>query len=114
MRALLGTLDSTSRATSYLMGGLAVILAIAVLMTSSSPTDIASWAREVLGWTFVGLLGGLVFLALFVLLMIWLLPRIYRALRSAGRRLRAWVAGETTQGGERGSRGRPGPAPRRD
>ena len=65
MRALLGTLDSTSRATSYLMGGLAVILAVAVLMTSSSITDIASWAREVLGWTFVGLLGGLVFLALF-------------------------------------------------
>ena len=65
MRALLGTLDSTSRATSYLMGGLAVILAIAVLMTSSSIADIAAWAREVLGWTFVGLLGGLVFLALF-------------------------------------------------
>lgn len=65
MRALLGTLDSTSRATSYLMGGLAVILAIAVLMTSSSVTDIATWARDVLGWTFVGLLAGLVFLALF-------------------------------------------------
>ncbi|MBT5048600.1 MAG: hypothetical protein HOM58_08850 [Rhodospirillaceae bacterium] len=65
MRALLGTLDSTSRATSYLMGGLAVILAIAVLMTSSSVTDIAGWAREVLGWTFVALLGSLVFLALF-------------------------------------------------
>jgi hypothetical protein len=65
MRALLGTLDSTSRATSYLVGGLTLILAIAVLMTSSSVTDIATWAREVLGWTFVGLLGSLVFLALF-------------------------------------------------
>ena len=47
------------------MGALAVILAVAVLMTSSNITDIANWAREVLGWTFVGLLGGLVFLALF-------------------------------------------------
>ncbi len=65
MRALLGTLDSTSRATSYMMGALAVALAVAVLMTSSSVTDIANWAREVLGWSFVVLLTSLVFLALY-------------------------------------------------
>ena len=34
MRALLGTLDSTSRAASYMMGALAVGLAVAVLMTA--------------------------------------------------------------------------------
>jgi len=65
MRALLATLDSGSRATSYLMGALAIALAVAVLATSQSATDIAAWAREVLGWTFVALLAALVFLALF-------------------------------------------------
>lgn len=65
MRALLATLDSTSRATSYLMGALVLALAVAVLATSHSAADIAAWAREVLGWTFVGLLAALVFLALF-------------------------------------------------
>lgn len=65
MRALLATLDSSSRATSYLMGALVVALAVAALVTSQSVTDIAAWAREVLGWTFVGLLASLVFLALF-------------------------------------------------
>ncbi|MHA1108793.1 MAG: hypothetical protein ACTSQV_06720 [Alphaproteobacteria bacterium] len=65
MRALLGTLDSTSRAASYMMGALAVGLAVVVLMTSNSVVDIASWAREVLGWSFVAMLTGLVFLALY-------------------------------------------------
>ena len=65
MRALLGTLDNSSRAVSYMMGALAVALAVAVLMSSASVTDIANWAREVLGWSFVGLLAGLVFLALY-------------------------------------------------
>ena len=65
MRALLGTLDSSSRTVSYLMGGLAVALAVAVIMTSSSVVDIANWAREVLGWSFVVMLTSLVFLALY-------------------------------------------------
>ena len=65
MRAVLAALDGTSRATSYLMGALAIALAVAVLATSHSVTDIAAWAREVLGWSFMGLLATLVFLALF-------------------------------------------------
>jgi hypothetical protein len=65
MRALLGTLDSSSRAVSYMLGALAVALAVAVLMTSNSVVDIAAWAREVLGWSFVALLASLVFLALY-------------------------------------------------
>ncbi len=64
MRSLLAALDSTSRATSYLMGALVLALAVAVLATSQSVTDIAAWAHEVLGWTFVGLLALLMFLAL--------------------------------------------------
>ena len=65
MRSLLGTLDSSSRAMSYMMGALAVALAVTVLMTSNSVTDIAAWAREVLGWSFVVLLASLIFLALY-------------------------------------------------
>lgn len=65
MRALLGTLDSTSRAASYMMGALAVALAVVVLTTSSSVSDITNWAREVLGWSFVLMLTSLVFLALY-------------------------------------------------
>lgn len=65
MRVLLRTLDSSSRAASYMMGALAVALAVAVVVTSTSVTDIANWAREVLGWSFVVLLTSLVFLALF-------------------------------------------------
>ena len=65
MRALLGTLDSSSRAVSYMLGALAVALAVAVLMTSNSVVDIATWAREVLGWSFVTLLASLVFLTLY-------------------------------------------------
>lgn len=65
MRALIGTLDSSSRAISYMLGALAMALAVAVVMTSTSVADIANWAREVLGWFFVVLLTSLVFLALF-------------------------------------------------
>jgi len=65
MRALLGTLDSSSRAASYMMGALAVALAVAVLVTSNSVADIANWVREVLGWSFVAMLTTLVFLALY-------------------------------------------------
>lgn len=65
MRAFIGTLDNSSRAVSYMMGALAVALAVAVLMTSSSVADIANWAREVLGWSFVALLSSLVFLSVY-------------------------------------------------
>jgi hypothetical protein len=48
-----------------MMGGLALALAVAVLMTSNNVSDIANWAREVLGWSFVVILASLVFLALY-------------------------------------------------
>lgn len=65
MWAFLGALDNTSRAASYLMGALAVALAVAVFMTSNSVADIANWLREVLGWSFLVLLTSLVFLVFF-------------------------------------------------
>ena len=65
MSAIFSTFDSSSRAVSYFLGALAVALAIAVCFTSASVSEIAKWAREVLGWSFVILLTGLVLLALF-------------------------------------------------
>ena len=47
------------------LGGIAIVLAIAALITSANASEITDWAREVLGWTFVVLLGTLVFVALF-------------------------------------------------
>ena len=65
MRTVLAALDSTSRATSYLLGAVAIALAVAVLATSYSVSDITAWAQQVLGWSFIGMLAALVFLALF-------------------------------------------------
>ena len=57
--------DTTSRALSYFLGAGAVILAIAVVFTARPAAEIAEWAQNVLGWSFVLLLGSLVFIALF-------------------------------------------------
>jgi opacity protein-like surface antigen len=65
VRAVLHHFDTGSRAVSYLLGGMAVALAVAALFTSASAAEITSWAHEVLGWSFVALLGSLVFVALF-------------------------------------------------
>lgn len=65
MRALVHHFETGSRAVSTLLGGVAIALAVAALFTSASAAEIASWAHEVLGWSFVALLGSLVFVALF-------------------------------------------------
>lgn len=65
MRHALQFADSGSRAVSYLLGGLAVALAVAALITSASTSEITEWVRDVLGWSFVVLLAALVFTALF-------------------------------------------------
>ncbi len=65
MRHALQFVDTGSRAVSYLLGGLAIALAVAALITSSSTREIADWVRDVLGWSFVVLLAALVFTALF-------------------------------------------------
>jgi|TARA_Y100001934_G_scaffold126026_1_gene153257 uncharacterized membrane protein len=63
MRAIAHALGTGSRAASYMLGGLVLALAIAVGTTASNTADIAHWARDVLGITFVTLLGGLIFIA---------------------------------------------------
>ncbi len=65
MQKVLNSLDSGSRAVSFLLGSLAIGLAIAAIATSSSAVEITDWAGEVLGWTFVGLLTTLAFIVLF-------------------------------------------------
>ncbi len=65
MRHALQFVDTGSRAVSYLLGGGAIALAVAALITSSSTGEIADWVRDVLGWSFVVLLASLVFTALF-------------------------------------------------
>lgn len=65
MRTLSTFFDTSSRALSYFLGAGAVILAIAVVFTARPAAEIAEWAQNVLGWSFVLLLGSLVFIALF-------------------------------------------------
>ncbi len=65
MTSLFNLMDTGSRAMSYLLGGIAIVLAMAALITSATASEITNWAREVLGWTFVAMLGTLVFVALF-------------------------------------------------
>ncbi len=65
MATLARHFDTGSRAVSTLLGGMAIALAVAALFTSASAAEITSWAHEVLGWSFVALLGSLVFVALF-------------------------------------------------
>ena len=64
MRGTVDWLSSASQATSYLLGGLVVALALAAYATSMSLTEIATWAQNVLGVTFTLLLGALVFVTL--------------------------------------------------
>ena len=65
MQAMLKTLDTGSRAVSFLLGSLAIGLAFAAMATSHSASEITDWADQVLGWTFVSLLASLIFICLF-------------------------------------------------
>ncbi len=65
MGTVLKTLDTGSRAVSFLLGSLAIGLAFAAMATSSSAAQITDWAGQVLGWTFVFLLASLIFICLF-------------------------------------------------
>ena len=65
MKAVVQVLDTGSRAVTFLLGGTVVVLAIAALTTSVDAADIAAWAEKVFGLTFLALISGLVFTALF-------------------------------------------------
>ncbi|MDH3242224.1 MAG: hypothetical protein OEO83_16345 [Alphaproteobacteria bacterium] len=65
MSAILRTLDTGSRAVSFMLGGLAIALAVAAIASSASAAEISDWAARVLGWSFVLILASLVFVCLF-------------------------------------------------
>ena len=65
MRQTMELMGTASQASSYLIGGLVLLLAVAVLATGAPVSEVTSWAWDVLGLTFAGLLTALVFGALF-------------------------------------------------
>jgi hypothetical protein len=65
MRALLQRADHGLQAVSYVLGGSVLLLAVAVAATSLGPEQIAGWAREVFGLTFLALVGGLILAAVY-------------------------------------------------
>ena len=67
MNAVGRLLGTGSQAASYLLGGAAVVLAVAAVVTSAGAGDVTDWIRDVLGFTFIALLGALVFIVLFCL-----------------------------------------------
>ena len=78
-------LTAASQAISYMLGGLVIVLALGVMITSVSAVEITNWAWDVLGLAFAVLLGGLVFIAL----LSWV--RI-RQFRMKGGAYRPWLA----------------------
>ncbi len=65
MRALVHAFDSGGRAVATFLGAVVVILAVAAMSTSMTAHDVAAWAKQVFGLTFIGLMGGLVFTAFY-------------------------------------------------
>ncbi|MEC7489955.1 MAG: hypothetical protein VYA17_10250 [Pseudomonadota bacterium] len=57
--------STASKTISYLAGAVVIGLALAVMVTAEPLAAITSWAENVLGYSFVFLLGTLVFLVLF-------------------------------------------------
>lgn len=65
MRAVLLALDTGSRAAALMLGGVVLGLAGIALATSWSAGDVAAWANRVFGATFIAIMAGLVFTAVF-------------------------------------------------
>lgn len=65
MRAVLTTISAGGRAFSYGLGILACVLALGVAMTSIAVADIAGWALDVFGVTFIAVYGALSLTVLF-------------------------------------------------
>lgn len=67
MRALVRALGHGSQAASYMLGGLVLVTAFAVVLVSRDVSEIAGWALDVLGIGFLALLAALVYAAFFSL-----------------------------------------------
>ncbi|MBL4907497.1 MAG: hypothetical protein JKX94_08605 [Sneathiella sp.] len=68
MRQFIRNTGHLAQAASYLLGLIAIGAAGAVFLYSKDPLDLADWALNVLGITFISLLCSLVFLSLFCLI----------------------------------------------
>jgi hypothetical protein len=65
MRAqVMAGVDTGSKATAVLLGGVAVALALAVAATSMTPGAVMSWVQDVFGVTFIALFVGLILASL--------------------------------------------------
>ena len=65
MRAqVMAGVDTGSKATAVLLGGIAVALALAVAATSMTPGAMMSWVQDVFGVTFIPLFVGLILASL--------------------------------------------------
>jgi hypothetical protein len=67
MNTLTNMLSQGSRTASYLLGGIVIIAALVVLLQSQNLSIVAGWALDVLGWGFLVLLSGLLFITVFSL-----------------------------------------------
>ncbi len=65
MKAVVQVLDTGSRAVTFLLGGLVVVLAATASITAVDAADIAAWAEKVFGLTFLVLVSGLILTSLF-------------------------------------------------
>ena len=59
------TLDLGSKATSVLLGGTVVVLAVGIAATATSPAEVASWAGRMFGPSFLVLFAGLILASVF-------------------------------------------------
>ena len=61
MAGIARLLSAGSRALSYLLGGAALVLAVAVALTTSPVAEIVDWAERILGVAFVAVVAGLAY-----------------------------------------------------
>jgi protein-S-isoprenylcysteine O-methyltransferase Ste14 len=71
MRTMSVLLEAGARSLSAVLGIVVAALVVAVIATSLSPTEIADWALEIFGISFLVLLGGLLFVAAFAGVRMW-------------------------------------------
>jgi hypothetical protein len=75
MRALVDNGGDLARATSLLLGLLAILAAAAAMLSPMGPSALAGWALEVLGAGFLTVLGLLELAALFAVVKMLSVPR---------------------------------------
>ena len=67
MQAIREVVDTGSRSLSYLLGAVVTVLVVSVLGSQMSVADLLEWAQRIFGTTFLILLMGLTYTALYCL-----------------------------------------------